>query len=61
MSLDGTVVKSLVYEINNRVNGGRIDKIYQSDNNDLLINIRANGKRERLFISISGSPRMYIS
>lgn len=61
MSLDGTVVKSLVYEINNRVSGGRIDKIYQNDNNDLLINIRANGKRERLFISISGSPRMYFS
>lgn len=61
MSLDGTVVKSLVYEINNCVNGGRIDKIYQSDNDDLLINIRANGKRERLFISISGSPRMYFS
>ena len=61
MSLDGTVVKNLVYEINNRVNGGRIDKIYQDDNNNLLINIRANGKRERLFISISGSPRMYFS
>ena len=61
MSLDGTVVKHLVYEINNRVNGGRIDKIYQNESNDLLINIRANGKRERLFISISGSPRMYFS
>lgn len=61
MSLDGTVVKNLVYEINNRVNGGRIDKIYQDDNNNILINIRANGKRERLFISISGSPRMYFS
>ncbi len=61
MSLDGTVVKNLVYEINNRVNGGRIDKIYQDDSNNLLINIRANGKRERLFISISGSPRMYFS
>lgn len=61
MSLDGTVVKHLVYEINNRVNGGRIDKIYQNESNDLLINIRAKGKRERLFISISGSPRMYFS
>ena len=53
MSLDGTVV-------NNRVIDGRIDKIYQN-NNDLLINIRAKGQRERLFISISGSPRMYFS
>ncbi|MFR7759696.1 MAG: NFACT family protein [Peptoniphilus grossensis] len=60
MSLDGTVVKNLVYEINNRVIDGRIDKIYQN-NNDLLINIRARGQRERLFISISGSPRMYFS
>ncbi|WP_297392757.1 NFACT family protein [uncultured Peptoniphilus sp.] len=60
MSLDGTVVKNLVYEINNRVIDGRIDKIYQN-NNDLLINIRAKGQRERLFISISGSPRMYFS
>lgn len=60
MSLDGTVVKNLVYEINNRVIDGRIDKIYQN-NDDLLINIRAKGQRERLFISISGSPRMYFS
>lgn len=60
MSLDGTVVKNLVYEINNRVIDGRIDKIYQN-NNDLLINIRAKGQRERLFISISGNPRMYFS
>lgn len=60
MSLDGTVVKNLVYEINNRVIDGRIDKIYQNNNN-LLINIRAKGQRERLFISISGSPRMYFS
>lgn len=60
MSLDGTVVKNLVYEINNSVIDGRIDKIYQN-NNDLLINIRAKGQRERLFISISGSPRMYFS
>lgn len=60
MSLDGIVVKNLVYEINNRVINGRIDKIYQS-NNDLLINIRAKGQKEKLFISISGSPRMYFS
>lgn len=60
MSLDGTVVKNLVYEINNRVINGRIDKIYQN-NNDLLINIRAKGQKEKLFISISGSPRMYFS
>lgn len=60
MSLDGTVVKNLVYEINNRVIDGRMDKIYQN-NNDLLINIRARGQRERLFISISGNPRMYFS
>lgn len=61
MSLDGTVVKNLVYEINNRIINGRIDKIYQNENNDLLINIRANGQKERLFISISGSPRIYFS
>nr|WP_245544088.1 NFACT family protein [Peptoniphilus timonensis] len=61
MSLDGTVVKNLVYEINKRIINGRIDKIYQNENNDLLINIRANGRKERLFISISGSPRIYFS
>ena len=60
MSLDGTVVKNLVYEINNRIKDGRIDKIYQNKN-DLLINIRARGQKEKLFISISGSPRIYFS
>ncbi|MDU1043503.1 MULTISPECIES: NFACT family protein [Peptoniphilus] len=60
MSLDGTVIKNLVYEIKNEIVNGRIDKIYQK-NNDLLINIRAHGEKKRLFISLSGSPRMYFS
>lgn len=61
MSLDGTVIKNLVYEFNNEVVNGRIDKIYQNNNNEILINIRAQGKKYRLFISLSGNPRIHFS
>ena len=45
MSLDGTVIKNLVYEIKNEIVNGRIDKIYQK-NNDLLSNMKAIEKEK---------------
>jgi len=61
MSLDGTVIKNLVYEFNKKIKNGRIDKIYQNNNNEILFNIRANKIKYKLFISTSGNPRIYLS
>lgn len=44
MSLDGIVTKSIVYELNNEILDGRIEKVYQPEEDEILLNIRSNGK-----------------
>ena len=62
MSLDGIVTRNIVYDLKNEIINGRIDKIYQNDNFELLINIRNNGKNNRLLISASANqPRLYLT
>ncbi|WP_026893921.1 Rqc2 family fibronectin-binding protein [Clostridiisalibacter paucivorans] len=62
MSLDGIVIKSLVHEFNNTILNGKIDKIYQPEKDELLINIRNKGNNYRLLISSSSNnPRIYLT
>ena len=51
MALDGLMIHHLVNEINILVNG-KIGKISQVGNNDFLFVIRAQGKNNKLFISL---------
>lgn len=61
MSLDGIVTRNIVYELNKEIVNGRIDKIYQDNDFQLLINIRASGNKKRLFISASANqPRIFL-
>ncbi|MDO5714988.1 MAG: NFACT RNA binding domain-containing protein [Tissierellia bacterium] len=62
MSFDGTVLHGVVFELNEKLQNGRIDKIYQHENNDLIINIRNHRNRYQLLLSASGNnPRVYIT
>ena len=62
MSLDGIVVKSIVKELNGKILGGRIDKIYQQEKDEILINIYNKGENHRLLISASSnSPRIHLT
>lgn len=61
MSLDGIVTRNIVYELKNEVVNGRIDKIYQNDDFELLINVRSAGSNKRIFISASANqPRIFL-
>lgn len=61
MSLDGIVTRNIVYELQNEVINGRIDKIYQNDDFELLINVRSAGSNKRIFISASANqPRIFL-
>ena len=51
MALDGLMIHHLVNEISILVNG-KIGKISQVGNNDFLFVIRAQGKNNKLFISL---------
>ena len=62
MPFDGVVVKNMVYELSEILIGGRIDKIYQPEYDETLINIRAQGKNLKLVISANASyPRIHLT
>ena len=62
MSLDGIVVNSIVKELNSKLLGGRIDKIYQQEKDEILINIYNKGNNYKLLISASSnSPRIHLT
>lgn len=51
MSYDGILMNAVVKQLNTRLFQGRINKIYQISNYELLFNIRANHTNEKLLIS----------
>lgn len=62
MSLDGIVTKSIVYELNNEIVDGRVEKVYQPEEDEILLNIRNNGKSYKLLMSASSNnPRIYLT
>ncbi len=62
MSLDGITTHFLARELNERLIGGRIDKIYQPDRYDIILLIRQESKNYRVLMSANPSgPRIHIS
>lgn len=61
MSLDGIVINSLVYELSNKIINGRIDKIYQPEKDEIILNIRSDRNNYKLILSASSNnPRIHI-
>lgn len=60
MALDGIVIYSLVEEFSSKLIGGKIDKIYQPEEDELLLTIRNKGENYKLLLSANSSnPRTY--
>lgn len=55
MSYDGFVTHSVVHELNNTIVGGKIDKIYQPEADEIIIAVRTFGGNYRLLLSASAS------
>ncbi|MFD2443462.1 NFACT family protein [Bacillus sp. CGMCC 1.16607] len=51
MSFDGLFTKIMTEEISATLLGGRINKIYQPFKNEIILQIRANGKNHKLLLS----------
>lgn len=59
MALDGIVVHAIVHELQECV-GGRIGKIHQPSENEILLQIRTKGKTRRLLLSANPTyPRVH--
>ncbi len=62
MALDGIVIYSLVDELSSKLIGGKIDKIYQPEEDELLFTIRNEGTNYKLLLSAnSANPRIYLT
>lgn len=62
MSLDGFVVRNLVYELNNTIIESKIDKIYQPEKDEIILNLRSSSKNLQLLLSANSTyPRINIT
>ena len=53
MAFDGIVTKSIVTELNRFINGGKINKVFEPNKNEIILGIYNNGKNYALNCSIS--------
>lgn len=62
MPFDGIVAKCMVEELSQTLSGGRIEKIFQPEADEILINIRAWNTNYRLLLSASANyPRIHLT
>ena len=61
MNLDGLTMSVFAKELNERLQTGQIQKLYQIDKTTLLFKIRALNEDQSLVITVGATPAMYIS
>ena len=62
MALDGIVTRALVSEFNDLIVGGRVNKIYQTEKDEIILNIYSRKENYQLLISANSSaPRMHFT
>ncbi len=62
MAFDGLVIADLAHELGQALIGGRINKIYQPEADELILTIKNNRQNYRLLISASASlPLIYLT
>lgn len=62
MAFDGIVVNSLARELNEILNGSKIDKVYQPERDEICLKVRSREGNKKLVISASASnPRVYLA
>lgn len=62
MAFDGIVLKQVIKELESCLLGGKINKIYQPNKNEILFGIYSNGKHYTLLVNIDASNcRMHLT
>ena len=55
MALDGIVINALAFELNQKLEGGRVDKIHQPEHSEIIMHIRSKGENHKLLICANPS------
>jgi len=62
MAFDGIVIAGLVKEFNDKLTGGKISKIAQTEKDELLFTVKNNRENYRLLMSVNASlPLIYLT
>jgi predicted ribosome quality control (RQC) complex YloA/Tae2 family protein len=62
LALDGVTVSNIVYELREKLLGGRIDKISQPERDEIILSVRSLGQNYKLlFTAGASSPRVHIT
>ena len=62
MAFDGITIANIISELNHTITGGKINKIAQPENDELIITVKNNKQQYRLFLSASASlPLIYLT
>ncbi|NNG66217.1 Rqc2 family fibronectin-binding protein [Caldanaerobacter subterraneus] len=62
MAFDGVTLHAIVKELKKEIEGGRIEKIYQPEKEDLIFTIRSKGKNYKLLLSANANyPRIHLT
>ncbi len=62
MAFDGVTISALISEIKNKVLGGRIDKIYQPESDEIILGIRSFGESYKLLVTANPSnPKFHFT
>ncbi|MBO8434323.1 MAG: NFACT family protein [Tyzzerella sp.] len=62
MALDGITLSNIVSELRQKLIGGRIDKIYQPLNDEIILSVRSLGKNLKILLTANSShPRIHIT
>lgn len=62
MALDGITISGIITELKENILGGRIDKVYQPESDEVILQIRCFGKTKKLLLTANASnPRIHFS
>lgn len=62
MAFDGVTISALISEIKDKVIGGRIDKIYQPESDEIILSIRSFGRSYKLLLTANPSnPKFHFT
>nr|WP_317358675.1 NFACT RNA binding domain-containing protein [uncultured Tyzzerella sp.] len=62
MALDGFSISNIIYELKNTIIGCRVDKIYQPEKDEIIMQIRNKGNAYKLLLTANASsPRLHFT
>ena len=62
MPFDGITINCLVNELNNKLKGGRVDKIHQPSRDTVILQLKCRDGRQKLLFALNPTaPRLHLT